>query len=275
MRIGVIGTGNIGSLIVSALIRSKSAKAKTIYVTNRTPKKAHDLAAHYPGLKVCGSSREVIRRSDTIFLCVRPQEYFGLLQPLRGVWYPEQLAVSVTSPIRIAQLEKLIPCHTARVVPSIVNQSLSGSTLVTFGSSLTDHGKYKLWNLLGNFSQPLEVSEKDIRVASDISSCGPAFLSFVLEKMIDGAVAATSISKKEATELATQMTIGYGKLLEEKKFTLQELRDKVTVKGGVTGAGLAVLNQEYSGVFEHLFEATKEKFLEDHQALDPFFDGID
>lgn len=275
MRIGVIGTGNIGSLIVGALIRSKSVKAKNIFVTNRTKKKASDLAAQYPGVKICGSPEETVRRSDTVFLCVKPPQFFSLLQPLRGVWYPEQLAISVTSPISISQLEKLITCHTARVVPSILNQALSGNTLVTFGTSMNDHQKYKLWNLLGNFSQPIEISEENIRVASDLSSCGPAFLSYVLEKMIEGAVQSTSISKKEATELTTEMAIGFGKLLDERNFTLTELRDKVTVKGGVTGAGLTVLKQEYHEVFEHLFEATQKKFLEDHLALDPFFEKLD
>jgi Pyrroline-5-carboxylate reductase len=275
MKIGVIGTGNIGSMIVGALIRSKSARPKSISVFNRTELKAHELAARHPGLKVCVSAEQAVRRSDTVFLCVKPQQLFPLLQSLRGYWHPDQLAVSVTSPVRIEQLEKLIPCHTARVVPSIVNQSLAGNTLVTFGTTLTDFQKYKLWHLLGNFSRPMEIDEAFIRIASDLSSCGPAFLSFLLEKMIQDAAKAAQISKKTATELATQMTIGFGKLLEEETFTLPELKEKVTVKGGVTGAGLAVLEKEYSDLFEHLFQATHKKFAEDHQAIDPSFDRID
>lgn len=275
MRIGVIGTGNIGSMIAGALVRSKAARPKAISVFNRTESKARELAARHPGLRVCASAEQVVRRSDTIFLCVKPLQLFPLLQTIRGYWHPDQLAVSVTSPVRIDQLEKMIPCHTARVVPSIVNQTMAGNTLITFGTTLTDFQKYKLWHLVGNFSHPIEVEEAFIRVASDLSSCGPAFLSFFLEKMILDAVGVSQIPRKAATELATQMTIGFGKLLEEETYTLPELKEKVTVKGGVTGAGLAVLEKEYAGLFEHLFKATQKKFAEDHQAIDPSFERID
>jgi competence protein ComER len=275
MRIGVIGTGNIGSILAGALVRGKAARPKAISVFNRTESKARELAARYPGLRVCASAEQAVRRSDTVFLCVKPLQLFPLLQSLNGFWHPDQLAVSVTSPVRIDQLERIIPCHTARVVPSIVNQTLAGNTLVTFGTTLTDFQKYKLWHLLGNFSNPIEIGETHIRIASDLSSCGPAFLSFFLEKMILDAARATHISPKTATELVTQMMIGFGKLLEEGTFTLPELRKKVTVKGGVTGAGLAVLDKEYGALFEHLFEATQKKFADDHQAIDPSFDRID
>lgn len=275
MKIGVIGTGNMGSLIVDALIQSKSARPKNISVMNRTEKKALDLARKYRGLTVHHSAAEVIRRSALVFLCVKPLQFFPLLQSVRGVWRTDQLAVSITSPVAVEQLEKLILCPAARVVPSIVNQALAGSTLVTFGTSINEHMKNKLWHLLEHFSHPIEIAEENIRAASDLSSCGPAFLSFLLEKLVDGAVQSTGISQKQAMELTAEMVIGFGKLLERKTYTFDELRKKVTVKGGVTGVGLNVLNHECSTVFEHLFEETQKKFLEDHLAVDPFFNGTD
>lgn len=275
MKIGVIGTGNMGSLIIDALINSKSVKPKNISVMNRTEKKALDLAQKHPGLTIRHSPAEVIRHSAVIFLCVKPLQFYPLLQSVRGVWRTDQLAVSITSPITVGQLEKMTPCPAARVVPSIVNQVLAGSTLVTFGTSTNERMKSRLWRLLEHFSHPIEIGEEKIRAASDLSSCGPAFLSFLLEKMADGAVKSTQISKKEATELTAEMVIGFGKLLERKAYSLAELRNKVTVKGGVTGVGLNVLNHECGAVFEHLFEETQKKFLEDHLAVDPFFDGTD
>jgi competence protein ComER len=173
----------------------------------------------------------------------------------------------------VTQLESLIPCQVARVIPSIVNQSLSGSTLVTFGSSVTDVQKSKLWAILSQFSHPIEIDEENVRVASDISSCGPAFLSYLLQRMIDGAVSSTSISKKQATQLTTEMVAGLGKIFEEHIYTLEELQKKVTVKGGVTGVGLAVLEQEIIDVFEKLFTETQKKFIEDRHVVNTEFNG--
>lgn len=275
MRIGVIGTGNIGSLIVDALVKSKAVKAKNIGVTNRSREKAVRLAQKYPGLTIYQSAAETIQHANLVFICVRPMQFHPLLLPLRGQWHPEQQAVSVTSPITVSQLEKLIPCKVARVIPSMVNESLRGSTLVTFGTDMNDHEKYKLWHFLGNFSKPIEIDEKNIRAASDISSCGPAFLSFFLEKMIDGAVRSTSLSRKEAAALTTEMVVGFGRLLENQSCTLAELRERVTVKGGVTGIGLNILNREYNDVFQHLFLETQKKFQEDHQSVDPLFHTLE
>ncbi|MCO7175660.1 late competence protein ComER [Sporolactobacillus kofuensis] len=271
MRIGLIGTGNMGTLIVDALVKSKAAKPRCISVTNRTKQKAVDLAKKHRKLKVYSTPKEVLQHADIVFLCVKPAQFHPLLKSLRSDWHPNQIAISITSPISVRQLESLIPCQVVRVIPSIVNQSLSGSTLVTFGSSMTDLQKSKLWAILSQFSHPIEIDEENIRVASDLSSCGPAFLSYLLQKMIDGAVMSTSISKKQATQLTTEMVSGIGKLLEEQIFTLKQLEEKVTVKGGITGVGLSVLEEANNGAFEKLFLETQKKFKEDQQAADALF----
>jgi competence protein ComER len=271
MRIGVIGTGNMGTLLVDALVKSKAVKPRFISVMNRTKQKALDLAKKHHRLSVYESPVDILRHADIVFLCVKPGQFYSLLQPLRGAWHPGQLAISITSPISVSQLEQLVPCQVARVIPSIVNQSLSGSTLVTFGTSMTDIQKGKLWAILSQFSHPIEIDEENVRVASDLSSCGPAFISFLLRKMIDGAVNTTSLSKKQATQLTTEMIEGLGKLFAEQIYTLEELQKKVTVKGGVTGVGLDILEQGYNEDFEKLFSATQKKFAEDRQAVNAAF----
>ncbi|WP_236628079.1 late competence protein ComER [Sporolactobacillus terrae] len=272
MRIGVIGTGTIGTLLVDALIKSKAAKPHAISVMNRTKAKAEALAKKHPRLSVCESPIDILRRTDLIFLCVKPNQFFPLLRPLRHAWQPSQLAISVTSPITIKQLETYVPCPVARVIPSIVNQSLSGSTLVTFGTRMTDLQKSRLWAVLAQFSNPIEIDEASVRAASDIASCGPAFITYLLRKMIDGAVTTTPLSHKQATQLTTEMIEGLGNVFQEKLYTLEELQNKVTVKGGITGAGLNALENAFHDAFENLFRATQEKFVEDQKKVRESFE---
>ncbi|MCL1630438.1 late competence protein ComER [Sporolactobacillus sp. CPB3-1] len=271
MRIGVIGTGNMGSLLVGALIRSRAVKPKFISVMNRTKEKALILKRKYHHLSVLTSPNEVLQHSDLVFICVKPDQFFPLLDSLRGAWHPSQVAISITSPISVRQLEQLIPCQVARVIPSIVNQSLAGSTLVTFGTEITDIQKSKLWALLSHFSHPIEIDEETIRAASDLASCGPAFLTFLLRKMIDGAVSTTPITQAQATQLTTEMISGLGKLLADGTYTLGELQKKVTVKGGITGIGIEVLEQENHDTFQKLFTETQKKFEEDRKQIDTAF----
>ena len=272
MKIGVIGTGNMGSILIHAFIESESVHAADLTMTNRTIEKAYRLKALYPDMTVASSAHEVARSSDIIFVCVKPIQFYPLLKDIRPVLSEEKIVISITSPITLDELESVVPCQVARVVPSVTNRSLSGCTLVTFGNRITESNQQRLWHLVKRFSEPVLIEEKNIRIASDIVSCGPAFFSYLIQRFIDGAINQTSITKEQATDLASQMFIGFGKLLEKKIYTLETLQDKVSVKGGVTGVGIEVLEHEVGDMFEQLIQSTHRKYDEDRkEIIEQFF----
>ena len=127
----------------------------------------------------------------------------------------EKCLVSITSPISPSQLETLVPCHVARIIPSITNRALSGASLFTFGSNCSEEWQQKLFRLFKNISTPLVIEEDITRVSSDIASCGPAFFSYLLQCFINAAVDKTNITHEEATTLVSEMVVGMGKLLEK------------------------------------------------------------
>ena len=126
----------------------------------------------------------------------------------------EKCLVSITSPISPSQLETLVPCHVARIIPSITNRALSGASLFTFGSNCSEEWQQNYFAYSKTFL--LLVIEEDItRVSSDIASCGPAFFSYLLQCFINAAVDKTNITHEEATTLVSEMVVGMGKLLEK------------------------------------------------------------
>ena len=100
-------------------------------------------------------------------------------------------------------------------------------------------------------------------MASDIVSCGPAFYSYLTQRFIQAAVHETKIDQETATILASEMLIGLGELLRKGYYTLPTLQDKVCVKGGITGEGIKVLENEIGDMFEKVFQATHLKFEDD------------
>jgi competence protein ComER len=104
-----------------------------------------------------------------------------------------------------------------------------------------------------------------LRVASDITSCGPAFLSYILQQMINDAVSETGVSQEAATYLTTQMFIGMADLLKADIFTLPSLQERVCVPGGITGEGLTALQNGIPGIFADVFRRTHAKFAEDQE----------
>ncbi len=274
MKLGIIGTGNMGTILISSLIDGFAAPPSDFFITNRTLEKTIPLKENYPDVNVLETPIEVAKRSDLIFLCVKPHQIYALIDSIQSELTEDKIVISITSPISILQLETVLDCACARIIPSITNRALSGSTLVSFSKRCSGKQRALLLSIFEKISVPIEIDEEVTRVASDLSSCGPAFISYILERMIQAAVTVTSISEEQATLLVTNMMVGYGELIKQDFYTLETLREKVHVKGGVTGEGLSVLENELGSVFEHVFEKTQKKFEKDHETVDAQF-GIE
>lgn len=267
MKAGIVGTGNMGSILIQALIESSAVEASDLTVTNRTKQKTERLKEDFPELCVVSDASQVAEKADVIFICVKPLEIYPLLQKIKEHLSKEKLLVSITSPVMVEELESVVDCGVARAIPSITNRALAGVSLITFGTSCNERHKEQLLTLMGQISTPCEIEENITRVASDIVSCGPAFFSYITERFIQAAVRETEISEEEATAFATEMLIGLGKLLEKSIFTLPSLKEKVHVKGGVTGEGLSILETEIGEMFNHLYRKTHHKYDEDRSKV--------
>lgn len=267
MNVGIIGTGNMGSILIEALITSKALHPSNIVITNRTKAKANRIKAQYNDIHVVTNASDVTKMCDIIFICVRPNEIFPLLDKVSHQLHEEQVLISITSPILTEELESVVPCQIARIIPSITNRALTGATLVTFGERITEKSRGILLSLVERFSRPIFIEEINTRVASDIVSCGPAFISYLVQRSIDGAVQQTEISREQATELMSEMLIGLGKLLEKNIYSLETLQEKVSVQGGVTGIGIQVLEEEVGQMFHNLYKATRAKYATDRKEI--------
>lgn len=273
MRVGFIGTGSMGSVLIEAFIRSGALSPDNITASNRTIQKAERLAEYYPGLHVTQSNQEVATASELIFVCVKPLEYKTVLTEIQSVARADQLLVSITSPVLIRHLEEFVPCKIAKVIPSVTNYALSGASLCIYSDRMLPEDKELLENLLSHISSPIRVSEQHTRISSDLSSCGPAFLAYFLEQFIAAAVEETGISEEEATALVSEMTLGTGKLLTTGGFTPASLQKKVAVPGGITAEGLRLMQKELCGVFNDLIRTTHTKYEEDVEKVEARFFG--
>ncbi|PWW26508.1 competence protein ComER [Cytobacillus oceanisediminis] len=263
MKIGIIGTGNMGRILTEAFLDGGAVSPSSMTITNRTIRKAMEIKVTYPEIAVAEDARETARHSSLIFVCVKPHDVYDVIQDILPFLSKDKCVVSITSPISVKQLESVLPCSAARAIPSITNRALSGVSLLSFGEQCQEEWKRRIKKLFESISTPVSIEEKITRVSSDIVSCGPAFFSYLTQRFINAAVSETEIDQETATKLAGEMLIGLGDLLKKGFYTLPTLQEKVCVKGGVTGEGIRVLESELGEVFEHLFQATHSKFDED------------
>lgn len=269
----MIGTGNMGKILIEAMIEGNAISPEDIFIFNRTKAKALAIKKEYKNVNISTSVLDIAEKADLIFLCVKPHDIYGVAQTISPLLSADKCVVSITSPINPAQLETVFNCSVARIIPSITNRALAGVSLFSYSSQCTNVWKKELWALFENFSTPLEIEDNITRVASDIVSCGPAFFSYLTQRFIEGAVDETEIDSVTATKLASEMLIGLGELLKKEIYTLPTLQEKVNVKGGITGEGLNIMEQNLGDIFNQLFKATQLKFEDDLSSLQHLVSG--
>ncbi|UAC47316.1 late competence protein ComER [Bacillus aquiflavi] len=263
MKLGIIGTGNMGRILTEAMIDGKVVSPSSVTIMNRTKSKAIMLKHKYKEINVVDHAEEAVQNSRLIFLCVKPHDMFAVLHKIKPSLTKNHCLISITSPVSVEQLKTVVSCSVARAIPSITNRALAGVALITFGENCSIFWKEVIWNIFSEISKPVEINNDITRVASDIVSCGPAFYSYITQRLINAAVKETKIDINTATKLASEMLIGLGELLRKGYYTLPTLQEKVCVKGGITGEGIKVLEEELEDVFEQLFRATHLKYEED------------
>lgn len=271
MKVGFIGTGSMGSILIEALIQSGALAPSSMIAANRTHDKVLVLAERYPGLLAARSNIEVVLEADLIFICVKPAEYKRVLDEIRKLTMPEQIIVSITSPVLIRHLEEQLNCKIAKVIPSITNFVQNGAALCMYGARMEEADKAVLEQLLAHISEPIRIDEKHTRITSDLSSCGPAFFALLLQRFVDAAAVETGIPYEEATRMASRMLLGTGLLLTEGGFTPETLQRRVAVPGGITEEGLRLMDHELDSMFNRLIRITHAKFYEDLAKVDAAF----
>jgi competence protein ComER len=263
----------MGSILIEAFLQSGAVQPADIIAVNRTRSKAEQLACKHPGLRTASSIAEAAQGSDVIFICVKPMEFRHVLPQLREAVTSDQIAVSITSPVLLELLEDQLPCKVAKVIPSITNYAMSGASLCMYGSRMTGTDRRRLSDLLNRISTAIEIDEAHTRAASDLSSCGPAFLAFFIREFVKAAVELTGIPEETAVSLAAEMTLGTGRLLTSGAFTPESLQQRVAVPGGITAEGLRILSEEMGAAFHRLIRATHAKYEEDVEKIEAAFYG--
>lgn len=258
MKIGVIGTGRLGSMLVRGLVKSKTMPARSIFIQNRTAEKALSLAREMPGLNVLDSPGEVLREAEIIFLCVKPQDFSDLMEQTGKQVPADKLLVSTLLAPPLSRLEQLISGPLARIYPAVVQETGRGVALAAFGGMVSGSRKEELRNLLAAFGKTLEVPESLFRLCGDITSCGPAFMAYMVGSLARVA-ARRGLDPAVARDIAVETMAATADLLARNNLTFDGLVDRVATPGGCTAEGIKVLAGGLDGMVDRVFEATARR----------------
>lgn len=253
LRIAVIGTGNIGGMLARAFASDSS---HDVFVHNRSREKADCVKGDLSNIHVTDSAEDAAAESDFVFICTKAAEGHRLMEQLGPLLSVRQMLITTISTMKLDDMARQTQAGVAKIIPSIVQTAKSGILLVSCGSCLHQSMQSMLFATLEEIATPFAVSEEQIRVCSDLTSCGPAFLSFLLLQWADAAGSSGFVNAAEAEHLLAETLIGVAALLQQ-GMTLRDILQRVAVPGGVTERGLESLRRDSSHLFHHLHQATR------------------
>lgn len=235
IKIGIIGCGNMGSAIAGA--------HRNVIVFDTDKNKLKQSLKKY-NTKAARNNEDLVRQSSVIIIAVKPQSIEELFRQISTA-ISQQLIISIAAGVTTEELENKIGKHVkiVRVMPNIAAQVKRGIAAVCKGKFASDKDLVIAEKIFRRLGKVVRVKEQYIDAFTAIAGSGPAYIFYFLEVLAD-AGRHLGFSEKEAVDFAVEVAHGSMELIEKTGLSLQELRQKVTSKGGTTEAAVTVLKNK-------------------------------
>ena len=237
-KIGFVGGGKMAEGIISA-IRDK----KSVVVAEKIPERADDLRKRL-GVAIAKDIADVAKRTDVIFIAVRPQDIETAAEELRKHLRKEHTLVSIVAGKTLAKLRTLFgrTPGIVRVMPNLALRANAGMCAVCATPKTDKAAVQTVTDILGGAGETVILDERHFDAVTALSGSGPAYFAYMEEAMAEGGVA-LGLKPEVARLLAEQTMYGTAKFLRESGMALRPFIEGVCTKGGTTAAGMKKMSK--------------------------------
>ncbi|WP_298932524.1 pyrroline-5-carboxylate reductase [uncultured Ramlibacter sp.] len=249
--VAFIGGGNMASAIIGGLA-AQGMPLERIHVVEPFDAARAQLQSKL-GVTAKAAAGEDLRACHTVVWAVKPQSFREAAQtvaPFTG----SALHLSVAAGIRSDSISGWL--GTQRVVRGMPNTPAlvgAGMTGLYAGAGVSEADRSHVDVLLSSTGQRLWFDqERQLDAVTALSGSGPAYVFYFLEAMVQGGVE-MGLTPDQARQLAVATFAGATALAAASDDPLQEMRQRVTSKGGTTYA--AITSLEADGVQQAFVKA--------------------
>jgi pyrroline-5-carboxylate reductase len=253
-RLGIIGCGNIGEAVLKGVLSSGASRDWSLLVADIDPVKRKKISRQYK-VVLADDNVSLVEESDVILLAVKPYEMGRLLNEIaRAKGLSSKIVISVAAGISLKRIEKALG-HRPQVIRAMPNMPAvigRGITVICAGSRAKASSIRKARALVSCIGDVVVADEVHMDLVTALSGSGPAYFFYLVECLIETAVE-LGIPKDQAAALVIKTALGSAEVLTRMKVSPEELRRRVTSKGGTTEAAFRVF--ETKGLKEIIKEA--------------------
>lgn len=255
MKFGFIGNGNMGRAILDSIIKNNVAEVRDITVSDIDTDGLKWTASKY-GVNTTEDNRHTAECSDILFLCVKPQFLYNVINEIRDDVSDNTIIVSIAAGQSIEAISHAFGkgIKLVRVMPNTPALVGEGMSALTANENVSDKEKDTVLKIFNSFGKGEFVAENLMDAVTAVSGASPAYVFMMIEAMADAAVQ-SGMMRNQAYTFAAQAVLGSAKMVLETRMHPAQLKDMVCSPAGTTIDAVAVL--EKKGFRSSIIEAMK------------------
>ena len=260
-EIGIIGIGNMGSMLFNKFIEMNLFEEENIYVANRSTEKLESLEKKYPSLKICKSNEELVKQCKKIIICVEPLNLPKVLLEIQPFLSDDTYLMISTSMVAHKDLSKFHKGSITIFMPTLISMVNGGITIACHNDNVTQDEKKYFEDIMNNFSEVKIMGEEDINLSQNLTATFPGFFAEIMSEFVKAASRRSkNVNDKDFEHILLVSLLGASRLLLEKNMSFEETINRVSTKGGITYEGVKVFKEKLPEVFDAALEASTSRY---------------
>eukprot|EP00873_Tetraselmis_striata_P018986 jgi/Tetstr1/439250/TSEL_027692.t1 len=253
-RIGFIGAGQMAEALARGFVAQGISSPAKMRCTD--PNDVRRGVFEEFGATAYGSSLEVIKNSDIVFIAVKPQYVSVVLKEAAEFLTDNHVVVSIAAGVTVGTMQSAAGPNAKiiRVMPNTPCLVSATAAAMCRGAKATAEDGAAVMELMSSVGTCVECDEKLFNAVTAVSGSGPAYVFLAIEALADGGVAA-GLPRDISLQLAAQTVMGSAKMVVETGKHPGQLKDAVCSPAGTTIAGVHQL--EVGGLRAAFMNAVK------------------
>ena len=253
MKMGFIGSGNMGGAIIGGIVNGKIANPSDIIVSDKNEAALVKINSEY-GVNTTTDNKTVAKEADVLFLCVKPQFLYLVIDEIKDSISENTVIVSIVAGQSIEAITSAFgkKIKLIRVMPNTPALVGEGMAALTTNENVSKEEADIVLNVFNSFGKGEIVPENLMDAVTAVSGSSPAYVFMMIEAMADAAVIG-GMPRSQAYTFAAQAVMGSARMVLETGKHPGELKDMVCSPAGTTIDAVAIL--EKNGFRSSMIEA--------------------
>lgn len=308
MKIGIIGYGNMGSLIANNILKLDLLfDEESLIIANRHLEKIEYLKEKYAKeyesskLELTDNNIKVAKECDKIIISVETPQFKDIIGEISDYINEDTHIIYTCAGLNFNHIKTFYKGKLTLIIPTIAsmateecsiksNSRRKGISLFKHNSKVTIEDKQYIEDLFNEFSYVKLVEDEkeqntkientnkiennkfrednELEIQTIVTSCGPAFIGIILKKLADIISEKSNLTITEVEEMVSKTIIGTLEVKNNYNFTNEEIMNKVATKGGITQEGIDYLDKSLDTITNELINQLLKRYSEVKKDMD-------